>query len=269
MVATYAVGDIQGCFRTLERLLHRIRFDASKDRLWLVGDLVNRGPRSLEVLRWARAAGSRLTMVLGNHDLHLLARAQGVRKPKPLDTLDEVLSAPDRDELLSWLRSQPLLHREDSFLLVHAGVLPQWSSDEAAAVAREIEEVLRSERSWELLAGLYRECDFPVWSASLSAADRLPLAINVLTKLRVCTAEGRPCLDYGGPPDGAPRGCAPWFEAPDRATRAETVVFGHWSDLGLRVEPGILALDTGCVWGRTLTAVRLEDQAIYQEPLAD
>jgi bis(5'-nucleosyl)-tetraphosphatase (symmetrical) len=263
-VATFAIGDIQGCGRTLERLLQRIGFDPAADRILQVGDLVNRGPRSLQVLRWARSLGDRLAVVLGNHELHLLARAAGVRKAKPRDTLDAVFAAADREELVEWLRHRPLLHREGRHLLVHAGLLPAWSTAEAERRAREAETVLRSARWPRLLEAL--------WSADPTGGEddlsESRLATNVFTRLRTCTSEGVPCIDFDGRPEDAPPGCVPWFDLPGPASRG-VVVFGHWAALGLRIERDYLALDSGCVWGNALTAVRLEDRAVFQEPFAD
>jgi bis(5'-nucleosyl)-tetraphosphatase (symmetrical) len=248
------MGDIQGCFRTLRRLLRRIAFDPAKDRLWNTGDLVNRGPGSLEVLRWARDLGDRLMTVLGNHDLHLLARAAGLVRAKPRDTLDEVLAAPDRDELLAWLRARPLLHAEEGRVLVHAGLLPAWTVAEAETLARSVEERLRAAGGLELARPQSREPErSTLW---------------VLTRLRFCTADGSPGPDFTGPPDAAPPGCRPWFDFPGRRSAEATVLFGHWAALGFYRAPGILGLDSGCVWGGELTAVRLEDGEVFQEPAA-
>ena len=266
-MALYAVGDIQGCFVTLDRLLARIRFDPGKDRLWLVGDLVNRGPRSLEVLRWVRRMGDRATTVLGNHDLHLIGRAIGARRAKPRDTLDDVLEAEDRDELVDWLRHRPLLHREGQRLLVHAGLHPAWTPAAAVTLAREAEAALRGPRAKALLESLPDEP--PRWRPSLGRKARLRLALRTFTGLRTCRSDGRTCADYSGPPRWAPRGCVPWFDVPGRRSASLTVVCGHWAALGLRIRPRLIALDTGCVWGRVLTAVRLGDRQVYQEPLAD
>jgi bis(5'-nucleosyl)-tetraphosphatase (symmetrical) len=265
-VSTYAIGDIQGCFTTLLRLLERIGFDPECDRLWLVGDLVNRGKSSLDVLRWAKGLGSRLVAVLGNHDLNLLARSEGLRPRKSLDTLEEVLSAPDREELLEWLAHRPLIFREGSYVLVHAGLLPSWSVDQAEELTREVEALLRSDKRRALLEVVYKKDGTLAWSDRLKGLDRMRVVIQALTTLRTCTTEGVPCSDYSGPPELAPSGCLPWFEIPSRASRSATIVFGHWANLGLRVQPGIIALDTGCVYGGYLTAVRLEDGAIFQEP---
>ncbi len=265
-MSTYAIGDIQGCFSTLCRLLERIGFDPGRDRIWLVGDLVNRGKSSLEVLRWAKGLGSRLVAVLGNHDLNLLARSEGIRPRKSLDTLAEVLNAPDREELLEWLTHRPLLFREGPYVLVHAGLLPSWSVDRAEELAREAEELLRSENRTALLEIFYKKDGTLAWNDRLEGLDRLRVIIQALTTLRTCTMEGAPCPDYSGPPELAPAGCLPWFEIPSRANRSATIVFGHWANLGLRVQQGIIALDTGCVYGGHLTAVRLEDGTIFQEP---
>lgn len=265
---TYAVGDIQGCYATLMKLLDRIRFDPERDRLWLVGDLVNRGPRSLEVLRWGFRLGGRLTVVLGNHDFHLLRRAYGAARPKRQDTLDAVLGAPDRDELLDWLRTRALLYREGGYVLVHAGLLPQWTPAMAERLARELQNALAGPRVRSLLGKL--RGDSPArWRDSLRGVTRLRVLVNALTRLRTCHADGRMCLDFSGMPDSAPPGCLPWFAQPRRRSRAATVIFGHWAALGFRMAPGIIALDSGCVWGGTLTAVRLDDGAVFQEPLAD
>lgn len=265
---TYAIGDIQGCFRTLERLLKRIAFDPGRDHLWSVGDLVNRGPGSLEVLRWAREMGEHLTVVLGNHDLHLLGRAYGTRPAKPRDTLDGILESPDRQELLDWLRRRRLLHREGDFVLVHAGLLPGWTLEVADGLAREVEEVLGGTDPRRLLEALASGRPSP-WREGLGQEDRWRIAVQSLTALRLCRDDGRACEGYTGPPEGAPDGCHPWFELRDDHAAGLTVVCGHWSALGLRVQPGVLALDTGCVWGGTLTAARLEDGEVFEEPLVD
>jgi bis(5'-nucleosyl)-tetraphosphatase (symmetrical) len=267
-VATFAIGDVQGCFRTLERLLAGLPFEHGRDRLWVTGDLVNRGPRSLAVLRWARGFGGSLVTVLGNHDLHLLGRALGVRRKKRGDTLDEVLDAPDRDELVAWLRARPLLHREDEHLVVHAGLQPSWTPGAAAELAHDLEAVLRGPGAGPLLADLSRR-DLPAWREHLSARDRRAIALQTFSLMRTCRSDGRLCHDYSGPPEGSPRGCAPWFDAPRRRAGDLTVVCGHWAALGFRRQPGLLALDSGCVWGGVLTAVRLGDGAVFQEPLAD
>jgi bis(5'-nucleosyl)-tetraphosphatase (symmetrical) len=273
--ATYAIGDVQGCYRTLRRLLRRLPFDPARDRLWLAGDLVNRGPRSLDVLRWAREQqaklGGRFRVVLGNHDLHLIGRFLEARPPKRSDTLDDVLESADGPDLVRWLRRRPLLHREHprggERVLVHAGLLPAWTTRQAEALARNLEELIRGPAAAALLA---RPAEGAVaWSHRLSPERRLRAALFAFTLLRTCTAAGRPRRDYSGPPDEAPRGCLPWFEVPGRRSRKATVVCGHWAALGLCIAPGLVALDSGCVWGRRLSAVRLEDRAVFQEPSAD
>jgi len=265
-MATFAIGDVHGCFATLEALLARIRFDPARDRLWLVGDLVNRGPRSLEVLRWARDLGEGAVVVLGNHDLHLLARAAGVERARRGDTLDEVLGAPDAEDLLGWLRSRPLLHREGSRVLVHAGLLPAWSAAEAEALAREVEVSLQGEEGPALLAGMRRELP-AAWSENLPPFERRRLALAAFALLRTLTADGRPSFGFSGPPQEAPSECLPWWEPPSRREPGLTLVFGHWAALGAHLLPerGIVALDSGCAWGGPLTAYRLEDGALFQE----
>jgi bis(5'-nucleosyl)-tetraphosphatase (symmetrical) len=267
-VATWAVGDVQGCYRTLRRLLKQVRFDPQEDRLWLVGDLVNRGPRSLKVLRWVRKQGDRVTTVLGNHDLHLLGRAFETRTAKSRDTLDSVLEAPDREELVDWLRQRPLLHREGDRVLVHAGLLPSWTLEQAETLAREVEEVLRGPEPKRLLEALVASRP-PAWRENLGPEDRWRVTVQALTRLRTCREDGRVCEGFSGPPDKAPEGCHPWFDLRDDEANGVTVVCGHWATLGLRAQPGVLALDTGGVWGGVLTAARLEDGKIFQEPLAD
>jgi bis(5'-nucleosyl)-tetraphosphatase (symmetrical) len=267
-VATYAVGDVQGCYLTLRRLLECCRFDPGQDRIWLVGDLVNRGPRSLEVLRWARDLGERLVTVLGNHDLHLLGRALGARKAKADDTLDPVLAAPDAADLLAWLRTRPLLHREGSHVLVHAGLQPAWSLEEAEAAARDLGRSLAGPEATRILASLKRR-DSPAWRSRLAPSVRLTIALQTFVLMRTCGEDGRLCHGFSGPPESAPRGCMPWFDHEPWRGGDVTVVCGHWARLGLRIRRNLLALDTGCVWGGPLTAIRLEDREVFQVGLAD
>ena len=253
--ATWAIGDVQGCLEPLLRLVARLELRPG-DRVWLVGDLVNRGPDSLGVLRWAMAQGDRVTAVLGNHDLHLLARAAGVRGPGKRDTLDEVLAAPDRTTLLTWLRHRPLLHRVNGRLLLHAGLHPHWSVVEATARAARAEAWLRGDRCGDLLTAL---------QPGARPDDALAEAVETvawLTRVRTCTLAGELCKDYAGPPDSAPNGQLPWFDVPGRASAGTTVVCGHWAALGLHLGQDVIALDTGCVWGLRLTAVRLEDRTV-------
>lgn len=267
-MATYAIGDIHGCFKTLQKLLHKIRFDRRQDRLWLVGDLVNRGPRSLAVLRWAVEQGDRIVVVLGNHDLHLLARAAGAAAPKRRDSVEDVLGAPDRDDLVAWLRTRPLLHREGGFTLVHAGLFPEWTPQQAAELARETEAALRNGAAPGLLASIDRKSD-ERWSDTLKGGDRVRVALAGFARLRTVEPDGRMCSSFSGPPREAPEGCLPWFDVPERRSRDETVIFGHWAALGLWLQDGVAGLDTGCAWGRELTALRLEDGKLFQQKVVD
>ncbi len=264
-MATYAIGDIQGCHRTLENLLDLVPI-ASSDRLWLVGDLVNRGPRSLEVLRWAKSLGDRATVVLGNHDLHLLSRYLGIVAAREDDTLGPVLSAPDRRDLIEWLRTRPFLRRQADQVLVHAGLLPLWTSAYAEEIARAAEEAL-SGSGFEDFVRAYRgkRADNPRRAPSPEVVE----GARVMTRIRACDSVGLPIEGFSGPPEKAPAGAVPWFDVPKRRSHAETIVFGHWAALGLRNTKRVVALDTGCVWGRWLTAVRLEDRTVYQVPFAD
>ena len=263
-MATYAIGDVQGCFKALRKLIKRLKFHPSKDRLWFVGDLVNRGPDSLAVLRYIKDLGSTAVTVLGNHDLHLLAVWSGVTKLHRKDTLDEVLSAPDCEELLTWLRYRPLIHREHDYVMVHAGLLPEWTAEDAVSLAREVEAALQSEKFADVLPFIYFRNSQVVWRANLKDADRLGLSTNVFTRLRMCSPEGVPDFSYKGPPLEAADGLVPWFDAPGRRTRKETIIFGHWSALGLYIEEKLLGLDAGCVWGRDLIALRLEDREVFR-----
>ena len=262
-MATFAVGDVQGCFEELQDLLGEIGFSRSRDRLWFVGDLVNRGPRSLEVLRFVKALGERAIVVHGNHDLHLLTLAAGHAKRRDDDTFDDVLAAPDRDELLDWLRFRPMLHVEDEYLMVHAGLLPSWSVDQAQDLAAEVEAELRARRYRLFLAELYGSRP-DAWDAGLRGMDRLRVIVNAMTRMRFCSADGVMELRVKGEVEQAPPGFMPWFEVPGRKTRGVAVICGHWSALGLKLKRDLLALDTACVWGGALTAVRLEDRRLFQ-----
>jgi bis(5'-nucleosyl)-tetraphosphatase (symmetrical) len=264
-MATYAIGDVQGCFDDLERLLDEIGFSPARDRLWFVGDLVNRGPKSLEVLRFVHGLGERASVVLGNHDLHLLRLAAGLAKRNQGDTLDAVLAARDRDELLGWLRTRSLLHAEDDHLMVHAGLLPGWTAAQARELASEVEEGLRGNRYRDVLSELHSGPPH-AWRDDLRGGERLRVVASAMTRLRFCSPDGVMDLRAKGGPDDAPPGFVPWFEVPGRRTRDVSVVCGHWSVLGLRVAPNLLAIDSGCVWGASLTAVRLEDRKIHQRP---
>jgi len=267
-MSTYAIGDIQGCYRTLQKLLEQIPYDPGRDRLWLAGDLVNRGPSSLEVLRWAKGCGSRLRLVLGNHDLHLIARAFGIGKAKKSETIQDVLAAPDREELIEWLRAQPILIREGQVAMMHGGLDPSWSLNEAETLAGEISECLRGAQGIQLLQGMSDPLP-PKWDPNLRGIARLQLALKIFTSIRICRLDGTFAFPFSGTPQMAPLGYFPWFQIPGRKSAGATVVFGHWAALGLKIEPGIIALDSGCVWGRELSAVRLEDQAVFQQSKVD
>ncbi|HQU16573.1 MAG: bis(5'-nucleosyl)-tetraphosphatase (symmetrical) [Chromatiales bacterium 21-64-14] len=259
-MATYAIGDLQGCHDELQRLLERLNFDPARDHLWFTGDLVNRGPKSLETLRLVHNLGDRALTVLGNHDLHLLAQAAGLQeKSHRRDTLAPILHAPDRDELLHWLRHRPLLHHDPQlgYTLIHAGLPPQWGLEQAQARASEAETALRGPEYPGLLQHLYGDWP-PRWNDELAGWDRLRFIINCLTRLRYCTADGELTLQEKGPPGTQPAPFRPWFSVAGRASAGLRIVFGHWSTLGPVAEPGIYPLDTGCVWGGRLTALRLD-----------
>ena len=257
-MATYAIGDIQGCYDELRLLLERVAFDPARDKLWLAGDLVNRGPQSVAVLRFVKALGDRAICVLGNHDLHLLAVAEGNLKHYREGSLDDVLGAPDRDELLHWLRHRPLLHRskEKEYALLHAGLPPQWDMDTAEARAREVEEALRGAEFSALMGTLYGNKPRK-WSDSLRGMDRLRFIVNCFTRLRFCSADGSLGLKYKGPPGTQGEGLLPWFEVPGRASADARIICGHWSTLGFVNRHNVWSLDTGCLWGGSLTAVRV------------
>lgn len=267
-MAVYAVGDLQGCAASLRRLLEALRFDPTRDRLWLVGDLVNRGPDSLGVLRWVREHEACVRSVLGNHDLHLLARAAGRREPGKRDTLDALLAAPDAPELLAWLARRPLLHEDDGHALVHAGLLPNWSWDTARGLARELEQALREGGG----AAVWDALDTPSpgrWRDELSGSERLAVALHGFTRLRACHADGTICDGFHGPPAEAPADCLPWFDVPHAAWRGgPRVLFGHWAALGVHHTREVVGLDSGCVWDGELTALRLDDDTLHAVPAA-
>jgi bis(5'-nucleosyl)-tetraphosphatase (symmetrical) len=261
-MARYAIGDIQGCCDELKALLVRCDYSADRDQLWFVGDLVNRGPQSLETLRFVRALGANATVVLGNHDLHLLALRYGSkRKQKGSDTLAEILDAPDRDQLLEWLLGRPLAVFDEprGDFLAHAGLVPEWTPRQAAKYAREVEAVLR-EDSRTLFDAMYGNKP-DKWSESLRGMDRLRFIINVFTRMRYCRADGTIDLKIKDAPGDQPDGFYPWFDVPGRASRDVRVICGHWSTLGLVRRKDLLALDTGCVWGGSLTAVNLDAES--------
>jgi bis(5'-nucleosyl)-tetraphosphatase (symmetrical) len=258
-MAVYAIGDVQGCYPALMKLLAQIGFDSDRDRLWFTGDLVNRGPLSLEVLRFVKGLGERAECVLGNHDLHLLAVGAGAARLKKRDTLDDILQATDRNELLHWLRMRPLLHHDDDlgYTLIHAGLLPFWNFADAQRLAHEAETVLRGDKVDEFFHHMYG--DLPDhWNENLRGVDRLRVIINAFTRLRYCDLEGNMDLRPKGPPGSQPPDLMPWFQVPGRRSQEFKIIFGHWSALGLWNGNGVIGLDSGCLWGRSLSAVRLD-----------
>jgi len=262
-MAIYTVGDLQGCYREFRELLDLVRFDETKDKLWLVGDLVNRGPDSLSVLRFVRELNDSAVTVLGNHDLHLLMVAEGCAGLNRSDTLQDILDAPDRDELLDWLRQQKLLHVDGNYVMVHAGLLPSWSIEQAQALATLVENALRGSEFHEFCSQMYgNQPDH--WNEALNGYERLRVIVNAMTRMRVCTPQGRMDFTHKGSVKDIPPGYLPWFDAPERASRKATVICGHWSALGLEIRSNLIALDTGCLWGGSLTAVRLEDRKVFQ-----
>ncbi len=256
-MAIYAIGDIQGCYEELNRLIDRLRFDPSRDELWFVGDLVNRGPRSLDVLRFVRGLEDSSTVVLGNHDLHLLAARE--HPDRVDDLLRPILAADDADELLHWLRHRPLaLYRPDlNTLMVHAGIAPTWDPLTTVKLAHEVEQTLRSEDYTAFFRTMYG--DEPArWSTELTGIERLRFILNCLTRIRFCHPDGTLDFVQKGPPGETTTPLTPWFDMPDRASQSVRIVCGHWSALGLLLRPDVLMIDTGCVWGRELTAVRVD-----------
>ena len=263
-MAIYAIGDVQGCFSALLRLLDQIQFDPSCDYLWFAGDLINRGPQSLATLRWVKSLGDRQVTVLGNHDLNCLAVSQGVYQQKKGDTLDELLRAEDAAELLAWLSQRPLLHADQNIVLTHAGLAPQWDLLTAQRLAKEVEAVLQGPHMRSFLAAMYGS-EPSLWDESLVGMDRLRCITNYLTRMRFCAADGRLDLAFKGEVGRQPAHLYPWFEVPNRANQDLTLIFGHWAALnGNTHRPNVIGLDTGCVWGNCLTAVRLEDRQYFQ-----
>ncbi len=260
-MAVYAIGDIQGCYDPLRRLLDKLKYDPGQDKVWFTGDLVNRGPKSLKVLRFVRSLGDGAVAVLGNHDLHLLAVSEFPDRLRSKDTLDNILGAADRDELLDWLRHLPLLHhdKELGFTMVHAGLSPQWDLKTARKAAGELEEILQGPQSRKFLKGMYGNTPAE-WSPDLSKMDRLRYITNCFTRMRFCDRKGRLELTFKGRPKGKNWKYVPWFRVPRRANRKLRIVFGHWSTLGPVTDKRIYPLDTGCVWGGCLSAVRLDSK---------
>ena len=259
-MATYAIGDVQGCFDELLSLLARVRF-GKRDTLWFVGDLVNRGPKSLDVLRFVRDLGSRAVTVLGNHDLHLVTQHEGFERPRRDDTIDDVLDAPDRRQLVDWLRTRPMMHASGAFTMVHAGLLPQWTIKRSLELAREVEAALAASNYREFLANMYGSKP-DRWSDKLEGWDRLRVIVNAMTRMRFARPDGK--MDFHAKGTKPPRGYKAWFDL--RPKERTSLICGHWSTLGLKMTKRLAALDSGCVWGGTLTALRLEDRTLYQVP---
>ena len=262
-MATYAIGDIQGCYHAFQALLARVQFNLKQDNLWLVGDIINRGSGSLEVLRWCYQHQDNIKIVLGNHDLHALAVAHSIKPAHKGDTLQALLDAPDSDMLMTWLRYQPLIVSNDEYVMVHAGLLPQWQINDAFSYAQEVEYVLQSTKYKDFLRDMYGNTP-NVWHDDLAGMERLRAITNAMTRMRICTQAGELEFDFKGEMKDIPSGYIPWFDVPARQTQAANIICGHWSALGLQQRTNIHALDTGCLWGGKLTAMCLETKAITQ-----
>ncbi|HSR01668.1 MAG TPA: symmetrical bis(5'-nucleosyl)-tetraphosphatase [Methylophilaceae bacterium] len=262
-MATYAIGDIQGCFYAFQKLIESINFSPEVDTLWLVGDVINRGAYSLEVLRWCYKHQDSIQMVLGNHDLHTIAVAHGIRKPNRSDTIQSIIEAPDADTLLTWLRQQPLIVNNENYVMVHAGLLPQWQLIDALSYAKEVECALQSNHYVDFLSHMYGNTPNR-WQDNLDGYDRLRLVVNAMTRMRVCSPDGALDFSFKGELKDLPNGLIPWFDLPNRVSIHQTIIFGHWSALGLQQRDNIVALDTGCLWGGKLTALCLETKVITQ-----
>lgn len=261
-MATYAIGDIQGCFDELTALLAQINFNSDRDQLWFCGDLVNRGDKSLETLRFIKSLGSNAVAVLGNHDLHLLATACDHKKPGRKDTFDAILQADDKAELLDWLRHLPLLHHdtENNITLLHAGIHPSWSINKATCLAKEIEHILRGDNYLNFFKHMYGDKPF-VWDDALTGWSRYRFITNIFTRLRYCDANGKPSLNAKGAPGSQAKNLLPWYEVEARESRNDTIIFGHWSTLphaGISSINNAYAIDSGCLWGGSLTAMRID-----------
>ena len=267
-MATWSIGDIHGCWQTLQRLLESIDWDPDHDCLWLVGDLVNRGPASLEVLRWAYAHRERLTVVLGNHDLHLLARAVGAAEAREEDTLDGVLVAPDREELLGWLKKRPLVHHFGPYVMVHAGLAPDWSIELTRGLAETVSARLAGPDGDYAVRMLYAGRDLP-WNVDLRGDDQLAAATAIFSRMRMVDFEGRAQLDYAGPPGAAPNGWQPWYVKSAVRNQGYRLLFGHWAQFGFYRAHDAVCLDSGCVYGGRLTALCLNDGRVVQEEAVD
>jgi len=262
-MATYVIGDIQGCYDAFQALLTRIQFNAKEDQLWLVGDLINRGSGSLEVLRWCYEHQANLKVVLGNHDLHAMVVANGFVRPHKSDTLDALLNAPDSEKLLHWLRHQKLVYAQDEYLMVHAGLLPQWTIEDALEYGAEVESALQGADYLNFLSNMYGNLPNR-WDEDLVGLDRLRVITNAMTRLRICTIQGEMDFAFKGELPDIPAHLMPWFDVPNRATQDNHIIFGHWSALGLHFRNNVFALDTGCLWGGKLTAMQLETRKITQ-----
>ncbi|ELB2904854.1 bis(5'-nucleosyl)-tetraphosphatase (symmetrical) ApaH [Vibrio alginolyticus] len=264
-MATYIVGDIQGCFDELQRLLEKVSFSAKKDQLWLAGDLVARGPKSLETLRFVKSLGASAIVVLGNHDLHLLAVAHGIKKVKDKDRTAPIFTVPDKEELLTWLAQQPLMAEHDEFVMCHAGISPQWNLKTARKCAREVERIIQSEELPWLLKNMYSNQP-DSWDDSLQGLDRYRYIINAFTRMRFCFPDGRLDMDCKLPPQQVSGNeLIPWFDVPKRIHLNKAVLFGHWAALQGYMNNEVIGLDTGCVWGGSLTMIRWEDKKIFTQ----
>ncbi len=255
-MSIFAIGDIQGCYDELRSLLDSIHFDERKDQLWFCGDLVNRGPKSLETLRFIKGLGDKAITVLGNHDLHLMAVAYSNKQTKPKDSLNPILAAPDRDELLYWLRHQPLFHYNRDFCLLHAGLAPQWGFKQARKLAKKAEQKLQGSDYKILFKNMYGNKP-DLWSEDLSGMDEIRFIINCFTRIRYCDANGRLDFTQNGPIGSQPKNLMPWFDVPGRKSADLRIIFGHWSTLGFYQKNNCICLDTGCLWGGQLTALKL------------
>lgn len=259
-MAIYAIGDVQGCYDELQTLLNHIHFNADKDRLWFAGDIINRGPHSLQTLRFIKSLGTNAITVLGNHDLHTLAVANGRGRQGKKDTIKDILEAPDRDQLLDWLIHRPLMHYDQTLnvCLVHAGIHPQWTAEQALQLAEEVEAVLQSDKSHEFFHHMYGDKP-PKWSDKLDGWDRLRFITNVFTRMRYCDDKGRLALRDKGAPGNQPPGIIPWFAVRKRKTQNNRIIFGHWSTLPNPNIENLYPLDTGCLWGGKLTAIKVDE----------
>ena len=264
-MTTYAIGDIQGCFHSFQSLLKKIQFNPAHDQLWFVGDLINRGSGSLPMLRWMFDHQDAIVTVLGNHDLHTLVVAEGFVNPHRSDTIQALLDAPDAPQLLGWLKNQRLAYMAHDFLLVHAGLLPQWTAEQALRLSVEVEHALQADDYREFLKHMYGNQPAG-WHEDLEGWDRLRVITNAMTRMRICSSNDEMEFKFKGEVGNIPAGYLPWFKVPHRASVQTPIVFGHWSALGLYQGDNVYALDTGCLWGGALTAMRLEDKAIFQVP---